>query len=215
MDNVDKNIVAYLLKKYGENILPVENLPKAYCPGGIEKVKAIYLGCDPSNTHTTSMPYAFAHKCGCNYFNSFINSHTQQLACIGLTWETVYTQNLCRNYFQKETSINLKLWTKAAKEFWIEELKEELSQFDLTLPVLLTSQYLLEVLGTGGVEKIKAPEFYTCKKGIPIAADCNLLGRDLIPLYRGKNPYCKVSYHLKNDKWNSYKILIENYIDIN
>ena len=177
----DKDIVRKLIELYGEHILPVEKLPGAYCPGGISNVKAIYLGCDPSNNHSTELPFVFAHESNLNVFNSFITAHSEQLIQIGLDWNHVYAQNLCRNYFKNETSKNL-VWKTVAEEFWIGKLNEALSQFDSSIPVLLTSQILLKVLGTEGYESILAPDFYECNQLIPIPANKNT------------NPHLSVGY---------------------
>lgn len=208
----DKDIVRKLIELYGEHILPIKKLPSAYCPGGISNVKAIYLGCDPSNIHSTELPYAFAHECKLNIFKSFISSHSEQLNQIGLDWNHVYAQNLCRNYFIDETSKN-SIWKTVAEEFWIEKLNEELAQFDSRIPVLLTSQILLKVLGTEGYENILAPDFYECKQPIPIPANKNKINRELVPVYRGKSPRFKVSYHLKNVRWNLYRNSIIQYFE--
>ncbi|MFZ4740399.1 MAG: hypothetical protein ACOYLE_04480 [Bacteroidales bacterium] len=207
----DQEIINQLYEKYGEEIVKTEFLPKAYNPGGINAVKAIYLGCDPTNTkYDIKFEYAFAHKYKGTEFKQFINSHTEQLTKIGLSWETVYTQNLCRNYFKEESSKN-KIWKKVASEFWISELFKELSVFDSKIPVLLTSQLLLEVLGDEETSKYTAPDIYEGKITIPIPADKNKIGRPLIPAYRGKSPRYKVSYHLKNEQWKDYRESIVQY----
>ena len=208
----ETDIVVRLIEAFGEKILPVYEIPKAYYPGGILNVKAIYLGCDPSNKHSTNLPYVFAHESGLKIFNAFINAHTEQLRQIRLSWNAVYTQNLCRNYFADETAKNL-IWEKVASEFWVEMLREELAQFDPKIPVLLTSQSLLKVLGTGGYENTLAPEFYECHELIPIPASNSKLNRDLIPVYRGKSPRYDVSYQLKNERWINYKNSIIALID--
>ena len=212
----DKEIVKELIALYGNQIKDVYELPRAYCSGGIEDVKAIYLGCDPSNNKNIQFPFAFAHECGVKLFDPFIKSHTAQLEQIGLSWDKVYTQNLCRNYFKEETSKN-KIWKQVANDYWIDKLKEELSQFDLKIPVLLTSQILLEVLCKDGYEKKLAPEFYDFSVdnhiAIPIPADKNKLNRELIPLYRGKSPLYKIPYLLKDDNWKEYKDSIIAYLN--
>ena len=180
-----KEIIAELLALYPTGIKVTDTFPEAYCPGGISNVKAIYLGCDPSNQHSSTLPYAFAHESKLKIFNSFLKSHTEQLTQIGLGWDKVYTQNLCRNYFEKETSKN-PIWKEVAEAFWIERLKTELAVFDANIPVLLTAQVLLEVLGKDGYEKKAAADFYEGKEAIPIPAISNKLNRDLIPLYRGR-----------------------------
>lgn len=210
----DKEKVKELIALYGNQILEISELPKAYYPGGIDKVKAIYLGCDPSNKHSTELPYVFAHESNIKVFKPFIESHTEQLKQIDLCWDNVYTQNLCRNYFKEETSKN-KIWKQVANDYWIVKLKEELSQFDLKIPVLLTSQILLEVLGIDGCEKMLAPQFYDFNvdnhKAIPIPENKNKLGRELIPIYRGKSRKYEVSYHLKYKEWDKYRTSIKQF----
>lgn len=208
----DIEIINQLNETYGEQIILTEKLPQAYCPGGLDAVKAIYLGCDPTNnSYKIEFDYAFAHEHKGSEFRQFLKMHTEQLKEIGLNWNTVYTQNLCRNYFKEETGVN-KIWKKVADEFWIERLKEELSVFDPNIPVLITSQLLLEVLGDKETSKYTAPDIYEGKKEIPIPAHKNKLGRPLIAVYRGKNPNYKVSYHLKYTEWEKYRESIKTYL---
>jgi hypothetical protein len=207
----DQEIINQLHNEYGDQIVVTEDLPLSYCPGGINLVRAIYLGCDPTNLkYNIRFPFAFAHGAEGATFKQFIIMHSAQLNEIGLSWETVYTQNLCRNYFDKETGNNQKLWTKVAREFWIPIIKEELSIFKPSIPVLLTSQFLLEVLGDEETSKYTALDFYQCKRPIPVPASKNLLDRPLIPVYRGLNPKLKISYQLKN--WKDYADLIKMII---
>jgi hypothetical protein len=205
----DKEIVSQLITKYGSYILPVEILPKEYCPGEISQVRAIYLGCDPSNVHSTELPYVFALESGLKVFNSFIKSHKEQLELIGLDWNCVYSQNLCRNYFNMETSNN-SVWKIIAKEFWIDSLKVELSQFEDNIPVLLTSNFIYDVLMLE--KKYKPMEYYECKQPIPIQPHYNKLGRPLIPLYRNR---MRIDYHLTNPAWASYRNQIVKILNNN
>ena len=210
----DKELIDQLYETYGEEIVVTEKLPQAYCPGGIEAVKAIYLGCDPTNnSYKIEFDHAFAHGYEGAEFKQLVKAHTEQLKAIGLNWDTVYAQNLCRNYFKDETGVN-KIWKKVAGEFWIERLKEELSVFDLEIPVLLTSQLLLGVLGDKETSRYIAPEIYEGKIEIPIPSAKNKLGRPLIPLYRGKSSRYKVSYHLKYPQWEKYKESIKEFLKI-
>ena len=204
----DTVILKKLMEQYGEQILPIDVFPKAYCPGGISNVKAIYLGCDPSNKHSTNLPFAFAHESDLKIFNSFIKTHTEQLMQIKLNWNDVYAQNLCRNYFRDETSKNI-IWKTVAKEFWIDKLKDELVQFDAEIPILLTSSYLYDVLVT--CKKNKPIEFYECRQEIPIPSEDNKLSRPLIPFYRNRR---KVDYHLSNERWCTYKETIINNLNL-
>ena len=141
-------------------------------------------------------------------FKGFVTRHTNQLKAIGLEWKDVFVQNLCRNYFNYETSKNLKTWKKLAKEYWIEKLRAELEELKIpeSVPVLLTSKYLFDVLvHDKGWLSHDAPEIYE-QEMIPIPGNTNLLNRPLIPIYRGFSPRLKLNYHLLNNKkWDSYR----------
>jgi energy-converting hydrogenase Eha subunit F len=93
----------------------------------------------------------------------------------------------------------------------VDHFKHELAIFPDSIPVLLTSSYLYQVLVTGDWASHTAPEFYQCKIPIPIPADVNLLKRPLIPFYRGRSPRLKKSYYLKN-QWQEYKQEIRKVI---
>lgn len=199
----DSQIVAELRRtfpKFADRIYDYP-FPKPYCKDK-KTVRAIYLGCDPSNNYVHDMKYVFMIGHEHSKFNSFKKFHKTNLNEVGLDWDSVYTQNICRNYFSKETSANLTFWRKAAV-WWLERLKRELDQFPKDIPVLLTSQYLHEVLVNGSDSLIKAVEYYKLRREIPIPPTKNVLDRPLIPLYRGKNPNLKKNYHLIN--WREYK----------
>lgn len=184
------------------------------------KVKAVYLGCDPTNKGNIPFDYAFAHGCNEPGFKRFITLHTKQIEAIGLEWESVYTQNLCQNYFMKETSKNIKIWKEAAIKVWIPVLKAELDNlFDSSIPVLLTSQLLLDVLlnedlleGNKRPAKYDAANFYKRKTEIPVPANQNKLERPLIPLYRGRNPKTGESYLLTNKTNSDYTKLLKQLL---
>lgn len=203
-DMKQAEIVNYLIGVYGVEINEHTPFPKPWNPG-LEKVKAIYLGCDPSNRSQDRFEYAFALMSMNPRYDLFLRSHTENLEQVNLGWDSVYVQNLCQNYFEEETSKNLKLWRRVAQEFWIMRLKEELSTFRQSIPVLLTSQYLLEVLAFDGYEKVPAFDFYNCDHPIPVPAIKNHLARPLIPLYRGRNPRINEPYHLSNVRWWAYR----------
>ncbi len=206
-----KEAIQYLQSEFGDQKILDKKFPKPYCRSN-NSVRAIYLGCDPSNKHSTALPYAFALESGECKFKGFITSHRNNLNAIGLSWDSVYVQNLCQNYFSNETSKNLRIWKQAAKRYWIQHLKEELDKnFNSRIPVLLTSQYLLEVLGNDSWKNVKAPEFYECRVSIPVPATENKLGRPLIPVYRGKSRKYDVSYHLVNEKWKKYRSNIMHF----
>lgn len=215
----DKELLVELIEQFPENIKPVESFPKSY-PEIVfpEKIKAIYLGCDPTNKHLDDLAYVFALVDTPQVFKGFVTTHTNQLKALGLTWDDVYVQNLCRNHFFKETSKNLRVWKKAAVGYWIDNLKDELNDLKIpeSIPVLLTSKYLFDVLVSDKTLKKKsAREFYLGKETIPVPASKNLLGRPLIPLYRGRSPKKpKLSYYLKNnDKLSSYTQKVKSVLN--
>lgn len=211
----DQQILKELQIIFGNKIPDVFPFPEAYYPSmNPNGVKAIYLGCDPTNSDEIKFRYVFALRVTPDKFKAFVTTHTNQLAAVGLTWNDVYTQNLCRNYFKDVTSKNLQVWKAAAEGYWIESLKNELGTFDPDVPVLMTSQYIYDVLVNDTEwQKYKAPDFYHRKVDIPVPAEKNLLNRLLIPLYRGRSPKLKVSYCLhNNDLWNNYKNRIKEIL---
>lgn len=175
--------------------------PKPYFKNP-DNVRAILLGCDPSNKHNKHLPYVFALESGDKIFNVFLKSWGRSLQAIGLSFDVVYVQNLCRNYFEHETSKN-KIWKEVA-ELWIPELKDELAMLDPSIPILLTSEVLYDVLLKNPEAKVRAIEFYELKAPIPINASDNKLDRPLIPFYR----------HYKYDitKWEKYRNCIPKYL---
>lgn len=179
--------------KYQSEVLDFA-YPKLYCKNP-NQVKAILLGCDPSNSHSKNLPYVFALESGLPIFRSFISSWNRSLGAINLGFDTVYVQNLCRNYFEHETSKN-KIWKEVAK-LWIPDLKKELEIFDLSIPVLLSAQVLLEALINDKKEMERARGFYNQKIPIPIKSTNNKLGRPLIPFYR------HYVYNIRN--WEGYR----------
>jgi hypothetical protein len=193
-----------LRKKYGNRIL-LNAYPKPY-PDKPSGTKAILLGCDPSNIHCNSLPYVFAINSSHKVFAPFVKQWDKMLDVIGLTRDTVYIQNLCRNYFTEESSKN-KIWATVAKE-WIPVLKDELKRFDKDIPVLLTSELLYKVL----VEKrplTRAADFYNLREGLvfPIPAEENELNRPLIPFYRHRD------YNLvPEDKFPGYKDAVRKIV---
>lgn len=207
--DTDKTILQELKKRFASGIEDYIPFPKPF-PDEQDplKVKAIMLGCDPSNSRKIRFTHVFAQGEIPEEFKAFVTTHTNQLNSIGLSWNDIFTQNLCRNYFVKETGKNLTLWKKAAREFWIEEFKNELAEKGIPaiVPVLLTSKYLYDVLVTDDNWKSKSvDDFYSCKVSIPVPAGKNLLNRPLIPLYRGRNPNLAYSYFLENGHWEEYR----------
>jgi hypothetical protein len=202
-----RQIMRQLKELFPEDILDQYPLPSPWCESR-DAVRAILLGCDPSNKHDKLLPYVFALGADIPRFNAFKNNFEKNLVAVGLSWETVYVQNLCRNYFLKETSKNKKVWNEAAK-YWIPVLKEELQKFRPEIPVLLTSDVLFDVLVVKESNPAVTVDFYECRQPIPIRSEDNLLERPLIPFYRGMNGRTKQSYRLASGKWEGYRKRIE------
>ena len=177
-------------------------------PVPISSVKAIYLGCDPTNKkYDNRFKYAFELPTGKEYhFGPFVKSHLRTLKEIRLDWGSVYAQNLCQNYFTEETNKNLEEWKKAAK-IWIPILRTDLEVFGSNIPVLLTSEVLYKVLLKPKVTPISAKDFYACNEfaPIPIPPEANEISRPLIPCYR----HWKYSL----TKWTPYRDTVVQHLD--
>ncbi|MCH8034802.1 MAG: hypothetical protein IH950_13730 [Bacteroidetes bacterium] len=207
MEN-EKEIIDELQTLFGNEVLDVTPFPKPYYKD-ISNVNAIYLGCDPSNQHSHNLPYAFALESNMKIFNNFLNTHSSNLFQVDLNWKSVYVQNLCQNYFRKETFKNLPIW-KPATKLWIPRLKKELQIFNIDIPVFLTSSYIYDLLVSSKWKKYKPKQFYTCEIEIPIPETENLLERPLIPFFRNRR---KVDYHLSNPMWQNYKNRIREILN--
>ena len=162
-------------------------------------IKAIVLGADPTHivdTEPIEIKVVFGLDKGMKskYWRSTINTNLLQ---IGLTLDNIYDQNVCRNFFTVETSKN-KNWVKIARDYWIPLLREELDEkFDQTIPVLMTTEFILWAVMEGEVRRVNAKDIYT--KSIFIHAEENLLKRKLLAFYRNKD------YSLRQEKWNEYR----------
>lgn len=197
IDIKKEKLINELFDKYPEEVLKDNSFPLAYF-SDIKNVKAIVLGCDPSNSYSRNLRFAFGIESENPKFKLFFSGIESNLVMIKLSKETIYVQNLCQNYFLNETSNN-SIWKNAAR-LWIPLLKEELSVFPSSIPVLLTSAYLYDVLKKG--KKFKPIDYYDCKQPLPIPSAENELDRPLIPFYRNRRIN---DYHLSNPAWEEYK----------
>lgn len=79
----DLEVISQLKGRYGAGIKDIFPFPKPYM---IDKaqVKAIYLGCDPSNRSNDTFEYAFALEGTNTRYNQFISSHLKDLNVVGL-----------------------------------------------------------------------------------------------------------------------------------
>jgi hypothetical protein len=115
----------------------------------------------------------------------------------------IFVQNVCRNFFTKETSKNSK-WLEIARELWIPLLRDELnSMFTDTVPILMTTEFILKAALISTKEQIDAISLYSECKFIP--KEQNLFNRELLGFYRHPN------YSLT--KWKEYCNFISNRLD--
>lgn len=198
--------VLELRAEHEEYVLPQTPFPKPFCRD-INKVKAIYLGCDPSNRHCHCLEYVFALPDGNPpIFRRLVRQIGENLKLVGLSWDVVYVQNLCQNYFAVETSVN-PVWQEVAKS-WLPKLRKDLSQFEKHVPVLLSAEILYKFLLRPSCVPKKAADFYKCKSGadIPIPPEINRLGRPLIPFYRHR------AYDLHTEGLSPYRFKVSKLV---
>ena len=163
------------------------------------KVRAIVLGCDPSNQHDRALKHAFGIGTESKKLRQFFNGIESNLGMFGLSRNDVYVQNLCQNYFNVETSKN-KEWMKAAK-IWLPYLKEELdSLIACETPVFMSAEIIYRALLKESVKRLKAEALYSNLDLLPISSSDNYLERPLLPLFRGG----RGKYNLNNGRWDSY-----------
>lgn len=157
--------------------------PNSFCFNR-SKVKAIVLGCDPTNFSDKGKPIRLNYVFGIGEDNRYFSDILSNLQLIDLHLEDVYIQNLVADYQKEETSAN-KEWKQIAIKS-IEERKIEFDYIDKNrnIPVFLTSELLYKVLLVSDAQNHKAEEFYSMEAPLPIPASNNLLNRPLLPLYR-------------------------------
>lgn len=209
----DFKILFDLKKLFGEEICNFSPFPKSF-PDEINKPKAILLGCDPTNTYY-NFRFRYVFSLGTNvdlegrniegFQKRFLPKWNNSLKSIKLSFENVYTQNICRNYFKKETRNN-PVWDETAI-YWIPYLYEELKKIDKQVPVLMSSERIYKVLMNNEETIHYAKDFYKNPDLIPIAPNINKLKRPLIPFYRHKD------YSILLDKWNLYRQRITDILN--
>lgn len=193
----EKDLFKRLLKEYPDLIYDRYPFPEPYIGDG--QIKAIVLGADP--THIIDGAPKTLHTVfglnseGTPYWNS-IWRNIEHIS--NLSMSNLYVQNVCRNYFTRETSQNKK-WLTIARNYWIPYLKIELNnQFDKEIPILMTTEFILNSSLINKEKKIKAKDIYS--KHIVIVGTNNLFHRSLLAFYRHPR------YSLKN--WPAYQDFI-------
>lgn len=166
--------------------------PKAF--KGDKKTKTIVLGADP--THITKdgitdikVVFNLCKSVKYRYWNSIERNINQ----LGLELNDLYVQNICRNFFEQETSKHKQLWIAVAQNFWIEKLKKELdSLFEKDIPILMTTQFILQAALKSKSDFLPAQKVYN--ECLFFSRENNFLDRNLYALYR--HPlYSLENYH--------------------
>jgi len=190
-------ILMSLKEKYPSLINNTYPFPDVFW--GSKKIKAIVLGADPTNIingKPKSLKKVFQLDNPKSPYWRAIKSNIEQINNLDL--ENLYVQNMCRNYFCKETSKN-KEWLNIAKNYWLPFLKDELdAKFEKNIPVLMTTEFILKATLKPNIKCLKAKDIYSSL--ITINQKDNLLGRKLIAFYR--------HYKYNLAKWHDYKCFI-------
>lgn len=177
-----------------------EPFPKPYIG---RNIKAILLGADPGTWNGQRFTYVFRLEDGeeSRYFQQFILN----LQAIELSLENLYVQNLCRNYFDRDTLSHKEDWLQCA-QYWTGPLREELDEFDpdKTLPVLVSAYVILEALC---LTPCRSPDSYYVN-GVFVQKNQNCLHRTVIPFFRGGAG----KYLLSKPKWTRFTEKIKSHV---
>lgn len=197
-----------LRKKFPNMLCSIKEypVPSPFCINN-KKVKAIILGCDPSNRSDNGETKKFYTVFGIGtgdhrYFRDVLAN----LKAIGLCLEDIYVQNVIPYYMKKETTPN-KLWNKIA-EMVLADLIQELDSFDRKrkIPIFMTSEVIYKFLLLDKKNYHKPRDLYNIEEYLPVNKERNKLGRKLFPLYRHYH------YSLTTDRFENYKNLLKNKI---
>lgn len=166
-------------------------------------VKAVVLGADPTNIiegEPKRLKKVFQLDNPKSPYWRSIQANLDKME--GVTLDNLYVQNLCRNYFNKETTQNPH-WLKIARSYWAPFLKRELdNNYNKNVPVLMTTEFILHAVLIDPKRKLKAKDIYT--NCITIAPEENILGRELIAFYR------HFYYSLKKEQWQRYTAFLNS-----
>jgi hypothetical protein len=179
----------------------ITKLPESYKGNG--KIKAILLGADPTNdgikTNRGLKKLEIVFGIGSDYENYFFGLQLINLKAIELNKDNLYIQNVCRNYFTKQTSEN-KNWQDIAK-IWLIFLNQELASLDARLPVFVTAEKIMKLF----VHDVPgANDIYSMKQKAPFFSE--YINRNIFPLYRHPK-------YLLSTRWSKYKEHIKQMIN--
>lgn len=201
LKNID--ITKELISRYNNQkiIANISAFPMPYIGNNI---KAIVLGADPTHIikgapkliHTV---FGLDNASSSPYWRN-INKNIEKC---NLTLDNLYVQNVCQNYFTKETSAHKKVWQQVAREFWIPILRTELSMLDSNIPVFITTEFILATILINENDFVKGQDIYS--NHIYFVKEKNLLERDIYALYRHH------AYSLS--KWDEYALFLANKIN--
>jgi hypothetical protein len=184
------------------------NAPSPH-PNKASKLKAFVLGCDPTaftkeekvkkEEERKPIPFnvVFELDKGMKYFGG-INAN---LIEVRLSIDEVYVQNMIADYQNEETAKNKK-WKETAKDN-IDLRKAEFDKEDPghTIPVLLTSSHLYDVLLNDNEKRNSPKDIYNSISEVFIPANKNKLCRPLVPFYR------HYKYSMKNQPAYAAKLV--------
>ncbi len=174
---------------------------------GLNNVKAIILGADPSTPDKKVLKHVFGLE---NPKSPYFEPILKNLSHIDLSLDNIYVKNLCPNYFTDVTDNN-DLYLEIAKEYWLPILRDELNLlFKPEIPVLVTAWKPFIVVAPD------AKKYKNCKSRIYTEVKIfnqNLLGRPVIALFRGgrrkgNNGY----YDLSIPEFSAYVTAVKNLI---
>ncbi len=188
----EKEILNQLVDHFPDIVHPMYPFPKPYIGSG--EIKAIILGADPTRiVNGNPQPFNMVFELD-NEKSPYWRGIGKNIGLLdGVNMDNVYVQNLCRNYFTKETSQN-NHWKNIARNYWISVLNEELDRlFPPTIPVLMTTQFILQAC-LANAPMHKARDIYN--DFLSYSWKDNLFGREVLALYRHH------AYSL--DKWRAY-----------
>jgi len=186
-------ILERLIFEHPSLISPNSHFPRPFIGKG--EIKVIILGADPTHI-VEGKPLQINMVFGLDLKDSpYWRGIRKNLSHItGLTQDNIYVQNVCKNYFLKETSKNDR-WISIAKEYWLPELSLELnSLFTKEIPIFLTTEIILKACILSDNDFIPASRIY--KECLYISEKDNLLGRKLFALYR--------HFWYSLDRWPNY-----------
>lgn len=151
---------------------------------GDGSIKAIILGADPSNPDGNILHTVFDLNLQGKRDRRYFSAIEQNIGEIGLEYRNIYVQNVCRNYFEKVTYKHKSNWKKAAA-LWLPILKKELDGFfPRDIPVLATTEIILQILLKNKQDFRHVADYYSLKEPTPIPENQNHMGRDVFPFYR-------------------------------